>query len=52
MNVDDEGFLELLDPDTGDIRNDLYLPEDPELADEIRGAISDDKSILVRKMNV
>ena len=51
MDVDDAGFLSLLDPYTEDIRYDLPLLVDPELADDIRGAIGDGKSILVRKMN-
>jgi len=45
LDVDD-GFLSLLDPDTGDNRDDLPLPVDPVLADEIRGAIEDGKNIL------
>ena len=52
MDVDDNGILSLMDPDTGDTREDLSLPPEPELADEIRGAISDGKSILVRNMKV
>ena len=51
MDVDD-GILSLMDPDTGDTRDDLPLPVETVLADEIRGAISDGKSILVRNMKV
>ena len=52
MDVDDNGILSLMDPDTGDTRDDLPLPVETVLADEIRGAISDGKSILVRNMKV
>ena len=52
MDVSDDGMLSLLDPDTGDTRDDLPLPVEPELADEISGAISDGKDILVRKINI
>ena len=52
MDVSDDGMLSLLDPDTGDTRDDLPLPVEPELADEISGAISDGKDILERKINI
>jgi len=42
----DAGFLSLLDPDTEDIRDDLHLPVDPELTNEISGAYDEGKSIL------
>ena len=52
LDVSDDGMISLLDPDTGDTRDDLPLPVEPELADEISGAISDGKDILVRKINI
>ena len=43
----DDDFLSLMD-DNGDTRDDLKCP-DGDIGDEIRGAISDEKDILVSK---
>ena len=51
MEIDGD-VLSLVDPDTGDIREDLNIPEFADLADDIRAAFANDKAILVRKMNV
>ena len=45
LDVSDDGYLSLMD-DGGNTRDDLKNP-DGELGDEIKGAISDGKDILV-----
>jgi len=46
LDVDDGGFLSLMDNDTGDTREDIALPEG-ELGDEIKERFGNDEALLV-----